>query len=63
MGFKNFINKTKEDSKLKVNIKVTYTSGAKKATETFKAYALLGKWLVLNFKKVRIVNIEVNGDY
>ncbi len=63
MALKNLINKKKDDSKLKVDIKVTYNIGAKRETKTFKAYALLGKWIVLNFKKVRIVNIEVNGDY
>lgn len=62
MAFKNLISKKKED-KLKVDIKVTYNIGAKRETKEFKAYALLGKWLVLNFKKIRIVNIEVNGDY
>jgi len=62
MAFKNLISKKKED-KLKVDIKVTYNIGAKRETETFKAYALLGKWLVMNFKRIRIVNIEVTGDY
>lgn len=62
MAFKNLISRKKED-KLKVDIKVTYNIGSKREIKTFKAYALLGKWLVLNYKKIRIVNIEFNGNY
>ena len=62
MGLKNILKKNDEE-KLKVNIKVTYTSGSKKDVKTFKAYALFGKWFALNFKKVRIVDIKIDGDY
>jgi hypothetical protein len=55
--------KKDDGEKLKVNIKVTYTSGATKTIETFKAYALFGKWFIQNFKKIRIVDIKINGDY
>ena len=62
MGLKDLITKKKEN-KFKVKITVNYNNGAKREEQTFKAYALFGKWLVKNFKKIRIVDIEVKGDY
>lgn len=62
MGFKKLIEK-KQENKPKLEITLEYVSGSKRATETFKAYALLGKWIALNFKRIRIIGIKVNGDY
>jgi len=60
--FKNLITK-KNENKLKAEITVKYNNGAKREEQTFKAYALFGKWFIRNFKKIRIVDIEVKGDY
>lgn len=62
MGLKNLISK-KNENKLKVDIKVKFNIGSKPHEENFKAYALFGKWYVNNFKRVRIIDIQVEGDY
>lgn len=61
-----FLNKNsnkKKNESLKVDITVTYNEGSKRENIEFKAYALFGKWFIKNFKKIRIVDIKVQGDY
>ena len=53
----------KEDKKLKVNIKVKYLIGSKSHTKEFAAYALYGQWHSKNWRRVRIVDVSVEGDY
>lgn len=49
------------NEKFKSNIKITYSIGAKSHTEEFKAYCLLGMWLVRNWKRInKIIDIQVN---
>lgn len=62
MGAKKFIKK-KNENKLKVDIKVKFNIGSKPHEKTFEAYALFGKWYAENFKRVKIVDIDVDGNY
>ena len=58
--FKN--NKNTKKS-METSIKVIYLIGSRSHTKEFKRYALFGKWMCLNWRKIRIVNITVEGDY
>lgn len=62
MKTNNTVNNKSSDH-LKVEIKVTYTTGSKKDKAEFKAYALFGQWYANNYKKVRILDIKTTGNY
>lgn len=53
----------KENKKLKVNIKVKYLIGSKSHEKEFTAYALYGQWHSKNWRRIRIVDVSVEGDY
>lgn len=55
--------KKQENNKPRVRIKVKYNIGSKPHEEEFKSYALLGKWIIKNYGRVRIVNIDAEGNY
>lgn len=48
---------------MKVEITVKYNIGSKPHKEVFKSYSLFGQWYTRNYRGVRIINIDTQGDY
>ena len=60
--FKKFINMA--ESRVKKYIeRIKYNIGSKTHEEEFKRYALFGKWMVNNWRRIRIIDISSKGTY
>lgn len=59
---KNNNSNNRSKNKLIRNIKVIYNIGSKSHEKEFKAYALLGIWMVNNWRRIKLVDISLKDE-